>query len=188
MGKHEFPPSIARELFDYQDGTLFWKERPLHHFSDQRAQSIWNTRFSGKPAGHIHKSRSGKRRKTVVTLGGVAERYLCSHLVWAWHHGVWPSMLIDHEDGDTLNDRIGNLRDVPDAVNSQNMRRHSGNKSGVTGVCWHKQRGKWKAEIMARGVKKHLGVFDSIEDAAAARKAAERELGFHPNHGRAAHV
>lgn len=147
---------------------------------------MWNKRFPGKPAGHIGKSRSGKRRKTVISIHGTIERHLASRIVWVWHHGVWPAGLVDHEDGNTLNDRIQNLRDVTSAVNSKNMRMHSGNTSGITGVCWQKSLSKWKAEIMANGVKKHLGVFDDIEDAAAARKAAERELGFHRNHGRAA--
>ena len=168
MSKHEFPASIAKELFDYRDGLLFWKSRDRRHFSDDRSYKVWNKRFAGKPAGHVHRSRSGQRHKTTVTIGDVTARLLSSRVVWAWHHGSWPAGIVDHEDGDTLNDRIGNLRDVTNAQNSQNMRMHPANTSGVTGVCWHKQRGKWKAEIMANRVKKHIGMFDNLEDALAA--------------------
>ncbi|WP_051447603.1 HNH endonuclease [Rhizobium leguminosarum] len=188
MTKSDFPASLIRDLFTYEDGLLSWRMRPQSLFRTKRACSVWNARFARKLAGHVHVSRSGTRRKTIITILGTSERHLSSRLIWTWHHGEWPSGLIDHEDGDTLNDSIGNLRDVTSAGNSKNMRMHPGNTSGVTGVCWHKKLGKWKAEIMANRVKKHLGVFDNIEDAAAARKAAERMLGFHPNHGRASHV
>jgi hypothetical protein len=188
MSKTDYPALLVRELFDYRDGLLYWRERPKAHFSDERSWKIWNSRFSGKEVGHVHKSRSGTRRKTVVTVGGLSTRFLTSRLVWAWHKGKWPENLVDHEDGDTLNDRIGNLRDVPDVVNSHNMRRHKHNKSGVTGVNWHAQRGKWVAGIMAFGVNEYLGIFENLDDAVAARKAAERRLGFHPNHGREAHA
>ncbi|NTF67922.1 HNH endonuclease [Rhizobium rhizogenes] len=187
MKRSKLPAPILRDLFSYEDGYLFWRERPRDLFKTNRAFSAWNARFAGKLAGHVHASRSGKRRKTVINVLGISERHLSSRLIWAWHHGEWPSELVDHEDGNTLNDRIGNLRDIPPATNSKNMKMHSGNTSGVTGVCWHKQRGKWKAEIMANRVKKHLGVFDNIEDAIAARKAAEAEFGFHKNHGRRSH-
>lgn len=187
MGK-ALPPDAVRRLFDYVDGILFWRERPVADFRNQRSCSTWNAKFAGQPAGHIHKVRSGERRRIAITHDGAAHRVYASRLIWAWHHGVWPSELVDHEDGDTLNDLIGNLRDVPDGTNSKNMKMHCGNKSGVTGVCQYGRRGKWKAEIMADGVKTHLGVFDTIDDAAAARKSAERALGFHVNHGRSAGV
>lgn len=188
MSKHELPPSIARELFDYRDGLLLWRPRARTCFSDDRSYAVWNKRFAGKPAGYLHRVRSGVRRRVALTMNGKTVRVYHATAVWAWHKNEWPSSLVDHEDGNTLNDRIGNLRDVSSAKNSQNMRMHPGNKSGVTGVCWHKQRGKWKVEIMANRVKKHIGVFDNLEDAIAARKAAEIALGFHPNHGRNSHV
>lgn len=184
----KLPASEVRRLFEYSDGVLIWRARPLTDFVSRRACSIWHRRFSGLRAGYVQKMKSGDRRRVSITIKGTTVRYYASQLVWAWHKGVWPSELIDHEDGDTGNNRIGNLRDVPHAANSQNARIHVDNTSGVTGVCWQKTRQKWKAEIMANGVKKHIGVFDDFKAAVAARKAAEREYGFHPNHGRRVNV
>ena len=43
---------------------------------------------------------------------------------------------------------------------------------------------KWRAQIRVDGKRKHLGYFDTFDDAVAARKAAEIEHNYHPNHGR----
>jgi hypothetical protein len=52
-------------------------------------------------------------------------------------------------------------------------------KSGIKGVFWNKQRGKWEARIGFQGKVYKLGVFEFIEDAAKARKEAEEKL-FNP--------
>ncbi|MFX4377260.1 HNH endonuclease, partial [Acinetobacter baumannii] len=41
-------------------------------------------------------------------------------MAWLYVHGVHPTGQIDHIDGDPLNNRISNLRDVSHAVNQQN--------------------------------------------------------------------
>ena len=47
------------------------------------------------------------------------------------------------------------------------------NKSGVTGVNWHKASNKWQARITVQGKRLSLGVFDTKEEAVKIRKAAE---------------
>ncbi|EEK8036643.1 hypothetical protein G3156_004469 [Salmonella enterica subsp. enterica serovar Montevideo] len=41
----------------------------------------------------------------------------------------------------------------------------------------------WNAQITVNYQTKHLGYFESKEDAITARKMAEKEFGFHHNHG-----
>lgn len=57
-----------------------------------------------------------------------------------------------------------------------NQRKRSTNTSGRTGVSWDSQRGKWAAQIVKDGRNRHLGRFDTFEEAAAAREAAELEI------------
>lgn len=45
-------------------------------------------------------------------------------------------------------------------------------QSGVRGVTLTKK-GKWRADIQIKGVKKYLGVYETIEEAMQARKEAE---------------
>ncbi len=50
------------------------------------------------------------------------------------------------------------------------------NTSGVKGVYYSKTRGKWIAQIMFRNKCFYLGGFDTIEDAAQARREAEKQV------------
>ncbi|EAC6762269.1 AP2 domain-containing protein, partial [Listeria monocytogenes] len=53
------------------------------------------------------------------------------------------------------------------------------NKSGVTGVCYDKNRKKWVSQITFQGKNINLGRFIRFEDAVKARKNAE-EIYFKP--------
>jgi len=96
---------------------------------------------------------------------------------------MWPEGHIDHIDGDTLNDRIKNLRDVTNAENHKNAKMAKSNKSGFNGVSFCKQTGRWRAVIKVNFRNIHLGRFDKIEDAIAARQIANERFGFSDRHG-----
>ena len=105
--------------------------------------------------------------------------YLAHRLAWLYVHGSWPTRQLDHIDGDKKNNRIVNLREVTNAENHQNTRRpRSNSQSGFLGVSLHKQTGRWLAQIMVLGRKKHLGLFDTAEEAHGVYLAAKSKL--HP--------
>jgi len=60
-------------------------------------------------------------------------------------------------------------------LNALTMKTPKSNKSGVRGVHWDKSSNKWRANIVFQGKRTYLGRFEHIEDAAAARKAAEEK-------------
>jgi len=91
---------------------------------------------------------------------------------------------IDHINHNGLDNRWCNLREANHVINGRNARLFCTNTSGVTGVRWHSQCGKWAVYIRA-GTSKYLGVYENFDEACKVRKEAERALGFHPNHGRA---
>lgn len=53
---------------------------------------------------------------------------------------------------------------------------YSNSTSGVRGVLFEKACGKWAAYISARGKRRFLGRYPSLDDAIAARRRAEEEL------------
>ena len=93
--------------------------------------------------------------------------------------------VIDHISGDGLDNTKGNLRAVCQGVNSRNTKIPSNNTSGFIGVSWNKRKSRWMAKINFNYKQNVLGYFDDIKDAVAARKEAEKEYGYHQNHGRA---
>ncbi len=82
---------------------------------------------------------------------------------------------VDHEDRDTTNNKLSNLRLLTNAENQLNTKVRSDSKSGHKGVIFDKKGNKWRAYITFE--KKKIFVYrgDSEEEAIAARKAAERK-------------
>lgn len=84
---------------------------------------------------------------------------------------------VDHINGDGLDNRRGvNLRVVKHAINVQNRRGAQRNSlTGVRGVYWDTWAGRWKAQIGVGGVVRHLGRFDTLEEARVAAITARLE-------------
>lgn len=180
MAERQLTQEYVRSLFEYdpETGVLTWKERPREHFATEQSWRLMNKRCAGKVAGSLHQ---GKGSYLAICLKGV--KFLVHRLIWVWVTGEWPDE-VDHINGDRADNRFCNLRNVSRAENMKNKRLSSANKSGVTGVVWHKAAGKWVAQIRVSGQQYHLGVFETVEEAANVRAAAQREHCFFANHGR----
>ena len=83
---------------------------------------------------------------------------------------------IDHINGNTLDNRLENLRIVTRAQNQWNSKISKNNKCGYKGVCWAKSKNKYKAEIMKHGKKYFLEHFDCPKEAHEAYKLKAVEL------------
>lgn len=90
---------------------------------------------------------------------------------------IQPGLVVDHINGDGLDNRRENLRIVTRSGNCQNVR---GTKaaSGYRGVTFDKRRGKWLAWCGYQNRLINIGRFDSAEAANEAAKAKRAELGF----------
>lgn len=94
--------------------------------------------------------------------------------------------LVTHVDGNRLNNRRSNLRVVTYAQNGYNKRLSSRNTSGYKGVYWHRSANKWAARISKNYKQKHLGLFNTPEEAHRAYcEAAEKYHGEFANFGTA---
>lgn len=170
--------TTLRKLLDYnpETGSLTWRERPASMFegrerSASHCAAIWNARYAGTPALAAKKANG-------YLYGSIDDRHVHAHRVaFKWMTGVDPDD-VDHIDGDRTNNRYANLRNCTRSENLRNAKRNKRNQTGVSGV--RIKRGKWNARIGSL----NIGTFDTFEEAASARKAAEREHGYHHNHGR----
>lgn len=100
------------------------------------------------------------------------EFWLSAHRMIANAHGT--DFEVDHKDHDGLNNRRCNLRLCTDQQNQFNKRKIKAGTSRFKGVCWDKQRSRWKVRIRIDGKDKCLGFFKlEIEAAKAYNKAAK---------------
>ena len=177
-------PELLRKLlrYDPETGKLFWRERPVEMFLDAKKPkqicASWNARFAGQQA-LTHVQSSG------YLQGSVGNKSFRAHRVaYAIYYGRWPVNQVDHIDHNRSNNTIKNLREVSNTQNAKNKRMSPRNTTGVTGVVFSKELGKYLSYICVAGKSKYLGCFETIEGAAEARKQANQKYGFHENHGR----
>jgi hypothetical protein len=144
-------------VYDVDSGIFTWKPRPrvgVH-----------------RPVGTVNQGR------LMIRLGGrgAQRTYMAHRLAWLYCFGEWPVGQIDHIDGDPLNNRLGNLRDVSDKTNKENIKaakRH--NELGILGV--RRRCNKFVAQITHNYKNRYIGIYDTAEEAHQAYLAAKRVL------------
>lgn len=164
--KGEYPSQqFLKECMEYNPitGDAKWKHRPLHHFKTEQTQKAWNTRLAGKSVGNIWK-HSKRKTDTLyyikVHLSG--NYYMLHNLIWIYTYDKVPVAAIDHDDGDGLNNRIGNLIERNTSVNIRKSKLSSRNQSGIKGVFWNIHNLKWTATIKYNDKHVHLTNSDDM--------------------------
>jgi hypothetical protein len=132
-------------LFDYKDGSLYWKVKTSNRIK------------IGTKAGTI-----AKRGNLNININ--KKLHKAHRLIFMMHYGYVPK-IIDHIDGNPLNNCIKNLRPATELQNHHNMGISKRNTSGIKGVCWDKSKNKWLARCNFDYKAHHVGYFDKIEEA-----------------------
>lgn len=164
--------------YDGISGKFTHKKRSLSMFTDTQQWRSWNARFAGKEAGYVHNDNCGNQYLILTINGNIIKAHRAA---WFIVHGEMPDQ-IDHINGNGLDNRISNLRNVSNQDNQRNCRLRKDNKTGVVGV--RNMHGKFASQIRVNKKDIHLGVFSDFFEACCARKSAESKFGFHKNHGR----
>ena len=89
-------------------------------------------------------------------------------------HLTSPNILVDHINGNGLDNRRENLRICTHSQNCRNRRISSINKCGVKGVTKYKD--QWKATIFINKKQCHLGYYDNKRDAGKAYDKKAKEV------------
>jgi hypothetical protein len=155
------PDQIKQLLaYDPSTGAFVWRPR-----------DGWRNNRAGRLAGAVGKDG-------YVRISIQRKSYLAHRLAWAHVYGEWPSHWLDHVNRNRADNRIINLRGASAGANAQNTPRYQNNKSGCKGVYAHSW-GKWEAYITINRKRIYLGVYESLQDAKAARLAAQDRLFTH---------
>lgn len=149
-----------KHIFDYNKitGEFRWKSA---------SRKAWNGQIAGS---------NDVRGYWRLFVKGVE---LKGHRVaWAITYGVIPdaSMPLDHINGNTSDNRICNLKLCSQKENTQNTRMQKNNRCGLKGVSMVGK--KFRAHITVDGKQKHLGMFDTKEEAHQSYVSAAKELGW----------
>jgi len=83
--------------------------------------------------------------------------------------------IVDHKNGNTLDNRKENLRLCTYSQNASNKKMRSDSKTGVKGVSFHKE--GFRVRIVHNGKRKTFGPYDTLEK--AKQKYIEKSLEFH---------
>ena len=128
-----------KELFYYKEGYLYHKYNKGKHKKDTIVGSVGNHGY--------------------VTTMIKKQRYLIHRLIYAYHFGAEAliGFEIDHIDRDKTNNSIENLRLVKRSQNMHNTK--------AKGVSFKKSNQKWVAQIQVNKKRKHLGYFNTEEEA-----------------------
>jgi len=134
-----------REWLDYDilSGNLIWKKRKYR-----------------APAGSIAGAKDGKGY-LVIKLN--QRCYRAHRLVWFWVKGTWPTLWLDHINGNKTDNRIENLREATIKQNGWNRTKSKQNTSGYKGVT--KDKKKWAAQTIRSGKHIVFGYFNTPEEA-----------------------
>lgn len=119
-----------------------------------------------------HTGRVYARR--IASVDGKRHRIWMHRVVYSRAQGIlFPVNLVDHIDNNPLNNRRNNLREVTHAENLRNAGKHK--TSNLKGARYHKRDKRWSAAITINGKNKHLGNFDTAEEAHEAYCKAAKE-------------
>lgn len=172
---------VLNTLFEYSNGDLYWKYVPIELQIEMG----------------VAKTVGGAKRRNLKLVGKVAgtvcgnykvveifkEKFMCHRIMLKMVYNC-EGEVVDHIDGDTLNNCVENLRWVSSQGNARNTKLYKHNTSGTMGVAYLSRTKRWYAYIYLNTKKMHLGYFKTRCEAVKARKFAEKEFGFHKNHGR----
>ena len=125
----------------------------------------------------VKQSNSNGYYKSFLKKDGIRKQYFIHRIVAdTFIDKVDGKKLVDHINGDKMDNKISNLRWCNYTENSRNRKISSLNTSSVKGVSYVIKRNKWRAQIRINIKLKHIGDYNTLEEATIARQNKAMEL------------
>lgn len=147
---------------DFEVGTLFWKSPPKNH-----AEKV------GMEAGCVNIGKG--KNKNYWQVRAFGRTYKRSRVIFRMAHGRWPEPSVDHVNGNSLDDRLDNLRECSHSQNSVNSRDKLRKKHDLPRGVYETKQGKFMARLTVNGQSLSLGVYASSDEAKQVYQKARKE-------------
>lgn len=168
---------VKRTRFDEVTGKLFW----LPKQGSGRYEQAFNTRLAGCEIDSKTKSGYGQVR---FCYEGVTYSQVVHRLIWFIVHGIVPTGVIDHKNGNKSDNRPSNLRDETQSINMRNAGLRSDNTSGVAGIHFVSKKGKWVVQSVTNtGEHVHVGIFADLDSAKESLVRFRQQNNYTERHG-----
>ena len=133
----------------------------------------WKVKRPGKNGGVRPGDHAGMLTGGYILIGIDGEKHQAHHLAWLFMTGSWSANLLDHEDGNGLNNRWANIREATRSQNNTNCGTRPQSATGFKGVRPH--RDKFVAQISINNKTRYLGIFETPEEAHTAYTKAAND-------------
>jgi hypothetical protein len=169
-----FPQQEQRQTID--GGLLYWRNMKEIALTNGYVTTVDNEDYD-RIFAVCKKWNAKVSRHTVYACGA---RKVNGKFVFVSMHRIVmnvssPDVIVDHIDGNGLNNKKSNLRTVTPAQNCANMRKWKTSGSIYKGV-WENSPGRWRAGISFKNKTISLGTYDTELEAAIAYDKKAREL------------
>lgn len=160
---------------------LVWKKRPPEHFKSYNGYRQFCSKFVDIDVGTISMYKDGHTYWRTI----IKPLHLLIHrVIYEMHNSIIlnSNQLIDHADGNGLNNSITNIRLATRSQNNSNIKIRKDNCSGFKGIFPNGN--NWSAKIQILGKRIYLGTYKTPEEAYLAY--CEGSQKYHKEFGRLA--
>ena len=157
-------PSTERlkQIFEYRDGILYWKQKP--HQMAHRSK-----------VGDVADNLKNNGYKSIFLDG---KAYPSHRIIYKLFNENFEGF-IDHIDGNPSNNKINNLRVATAEENQRNAKLRKDNTSGIKGVSYDKSKNSWRVRLQVNKKQKIFGDFKDLE--LAELVSIEARIKYHGN-------
>ena len=158
---------LKRVRVDFENGIVYWKPKGENDQPNLRLRNMWNSAWAGKEVGTVLSSRGKSYKASRINNKGYRLHQLIYFLAG---NNIEDGLVLDHINGNSLDNRLVNLRAVTQAENNRNVKAcRKDSSTGVKGIyyakAYNKSNNKFVVKVHHHNKQYSLGRYSNLKDA-----------------------